>query len=226
MSNPKTPPVKKSWVWKYFEIVEMGPKSEPAKKCTKCTYVCPSKSASTSAMDFHLRSKHGLTKPSESEDTEQASRKAKDGDGGKIVKQNCFQVVSRSPEEWMTRQVVLDGLSLRQISSSEFQEVACSALRIKHLKSHTAVGDAVLEFIEQMKEMTVKELAKKFAAGERFSAIADEWTSIRNRRYMNICIKGSSYTANLGLVRCKGSVTSQVVSEMVKVSLLLFSLTF
>jgi hypothetical protein len=65
-------------------------------------------------MDFHLRSKHGLTKPSESEDTEQASRKAKDGDGGKIVKQNCFQVVSRSPEEWMTRQVVLDGLSLRQ----------------------------------------------------------------------------------------------------------------
>jgi hypothetical protein len=81
-----------------------------------------------------------------------------------------------------------------------------------------------MEFIKQMKEMTVKELAKKFAAGERFSAIADEWTSIRNRRYMNICIKSSSYTANLGLVRCKGSVTSQVVSEMVKVSLLLFSL--
>jgi hypothetical protein len=119
-------------------------------------------------MDFHLRSKHGLTKPSESEDTEQASRKAKDGDGGKIVKQNCFQIVSRSPEEWMTRQVVLDGLSLRQISSSEFQEVACNALRIKHLKSHTAVGNALMEFIKQMKEMTVRSLPKSLLLGNAF----------------------------------------------------------
>jgi hypothetical protein len=42
------------------------------------------------------------------------------------------------------------------------------------------------------------ELAKKFAAGERFSAIADEWTSIRNRRYMNICIKGIVQPFELG----------------------------
>jgi hypothetical protein len=45
--------------------------------------------------------------------------------------------------------------------------------------------------------------------------MADEWTSIRNRRYLNVIISSTSYTANLGLVRCTGSVTAK---EVVKVS--------
>jgi hypothetical protein len=59
-------------------------------------------------------------------------------------------------------------------------------------------------------------------AGERFSLIADEWTSIRNRRYLNVCLKTDKETYNLGLVRCKGSITSVLTAEMVKVSKLPF----
>ena len=40
------------------------------------------------------------------------------------------------------------------------------------------------------------------------------------RRYLNVCVKSSSHTANLGLVRCRGTVTAKMTAEMVKVSIL------
>jgi hypothetical protein len=166
-------------------------------------------------MVFHLLHKHDIAKKSESEEN---LLKLRDVTGSKILQQRPLSFSNRSSEEWCTRQIVQDGLSLRQVSSSEFQAAACSAMRLKHFKSHTTVGKIVLEFIEQMKEKTRKELAEKLKAGERFSVIADEWTSIRNRRYLNVCVKSSSYTANLGLVRGKGTITSNVVTEMVQVS--------
>jgi hypothetical protein len=39
-----------------------------------------------------------------------------------------------------------------------------------------------MAFIEDMKIDTRKELAEKERAGERFSAVVDEWTSNRNRQ--------------------------------------------
>jgi hypothetical protein len=212
---------KTSWVWGYFELVPgQNPDSVEVKKCKRCSYVCPSQSASTSAMAFHLVSKHGFTATSKSEEGLHTIHGGAGGCSsgiGKITKQFSLQMIKRSPEEWCTWQVVQDGISLRQISSSEFQAAACSAMRLKHYKSHTTVAKVVMEYIEGMKEKTRKEIVNKMEAGERFSAIADEWTSIRNRRFKNVCIKTSNYTANLGLIRCKGSVTSEVVCDMVKV---------
>jgi hypothetical protein len=92
-------------------------------------------------------------------------------------------------------------------------------MRIKHFQAHSTVAKVVMDFIKKMKEDTQKKLAEQFNAGERYSVIADEWTSIRNRRYLNVCVKSSKETVNLGLVRCKGSVTCKVTAEMVKVSL-------
>ncbi len=41
------------------------------------------------------------------------------------------------------------------------------------------------------------------------------------RRYMNVYVKSHTFTANLGLVRCKGSVTAKVTAEIVKVGIFL-----
>jgi hypothetical protein len=38
---------------------------------------------------------------------------------------------------------------------------------------------------------------------------------------MNVCVKSHTFTANLGLVRCKGSVTAKVTAEIVKVGIFL-----
>ena len=44
---------------------------------------------------------------------------------------------------------------------------------------------------------------------EKFSLTLDEWTSMQNRRYLNINIHGIGYFWNLGLVRIRGSFTAE-----------------
>jgi hypothetical protein len=235
------PPVKqagakRSFVWDYFEPVGTDTDSSDSakkKKCKKCAFACTPRTGSTSSMAFHLLHSHGISKESHTHSQQALGESEQDqarasASASKLVKQpsvtSFCATKNRSAEEWCTRQVVMDGLSLRQLAQSEFQRAACTAMRLKHFKSAGAVGKIVMEHIAKMKEDTKKDLAEQLKAGERLSVIADEWTSIRNRRYLNVCVKTSKYTANLGLVWCRGSVTSKAVAEMVKVSLVIFSL--
>lgn len=230
MAPPKEARTKRSYVHEYFETVESAgaesDKDQPKKKkCKRCHFVCTPKSSSTSSMQFHLFNSHGISKTSHEVSESEKELDQASASGSKLEKQpsvaSFCATKNRSAEEWITRQVVIDGLSLRQLAQSEFQVAACMAMRIKHFKAHSTVGKIVMDFIQKMKEETKQKLTEQFNAGERFSVIADEWTSIRNRRYMNVCVKSSTETVDLGLVRCKGSITSRVTVEMVKVSLLL-----
>jgi hypothetical protein len=73
--------------------------------------------------------------------------------------------LTRSYEEWVTRQVVEDGLTLRQVSGSEFQAAACWAMMLKHCKSHGMIGNIVMTYIDGMKEDTKRVLAEKNEKG-------------------------------------------------------------
>jgi hypothetical protein len=216
---------KRSFVHDYFDDPE-GTDTNGVKKrkCKKCSFTCVPKNGSTSSMLFHLQHSHGISRPDPDENDEKDDASS----SGNIVKKKSVIVKpsvasfcaskNKSGEEWLTRQVVLDGLTLRQLAQSEFQEAACIAMRMKHYKSHVTVGKVVKDYIKNMKEKTKEKLTEDFLAGKRFSVIADEWTSVSNKRYLNVIIKSDQDTHNLGLVRCKGSVTSKVTADMVKVS--------
>jgi hypothetical protein len=211
-----TKELKKSFVWDYFSVVEPqaqpdgdgdGEQSRTVRaceedvkilKCSLCTYTYKRKpkDSSTSCLIFHLLQKHNISKGSH-----ERSLRERDGDGdllhnvdtGRVYKQgqtrsidSFFAAKNRSSEEWFTRQVVLNGLSLRQISDNEFQEAACIAMRLKHYKSASKVGEVVKNFIVNMKMETREELAKMEREGIRFSAVADEWTSNRNRQVLTM----------------------------------------
>ncbi len=203
-----TKELKKSFVWDYFSVVEPdgdgdGERSRTVRageedvkilKCSLCTYTYKRKpkDSSTSCLVFHLLQKHNISKGSH-----ERSLRERDGDllhnleTGKVYKQtrsidSFFAAKNRSAEEWFTRQVVLNGLSLRQISDNEFQEAACIAMRLKHYKSASKVGEVVKNFIVNMKRETREELAKVEREGIRFSAVADEWTSNRNRQVLTM----------------------------------------
>jgi hypothetical protein len=161
---------KRSFVHDYFETVESENKegdSVNKKKCKKCHFVCTPKSGSTSSMQFHLLHSHGISKAS----VQRSERKEKGQDSGykTIVKQTSISSFcaskNRSVEEWCTRQVVLDGLTLRQLAQSEFQEAACFAMRMKHFKSHVTVGKVVMNYIKEMISDTRNRLTEKFKEG-------------------------------------------------------------
>jgi hypothetical protein len=138
-----TKELKKSFVWDYFSVIEpdgdgdgdgsrtvrAGEEDVKILKCSLCTYTYKRKpkDSSTSCLVFHLVQKHNISKGSH-----ERSLRERDGDllhnleTGKVYKQtrsidSFFAAKNRSAEEWFARQVVLNGLSLRQISDNEFQ---------------------------------------------------------------------------------------------------------
>jgi hypothetical protein len=170
-----TKELKKSFVWDYFSVVEpdgdgdgdgsrtvrAGEEDVKILKCSLCTYTRKPKDSSMSCLVFRLLQKHNISKWSH-----ERSLHEHDGDGdgdllhnletGKVYKQtrsidSFFAAKNRSAEEWFTRQVVLNGLSIHQISDNEFQEAACIAMRLKHYKSASKVGEVVKDFIAHMK---------------------------------------------------------------------------
>ena len=61
----------------------------------------------------------------------------------------------------------------------------------------------------------------------KFSITIDEWSSSRNRRYINISVHyGEEDFENLGLVRIQGSFPAEKVRLLVEQLLLLFELNF
>ena len=112
---------------------------------------------------------------------------------------------------------VEDGLSFNQITSSKFLSVAFGSLGLKHTKSQFRVSVAVSKFIEQMQKSMKEQLKAAYEQGDRFSIVIDEWTSIRSRRYLNVCVVTKSTTTNLGLARCHGSMTAKRTVDLLKV---------
>lgn len=86
----------------------------------------------------------------------------------------------------------------------------------------------VFEHAEQLKCETVKIIASMKEHGERFTLTLDEWTSLRNRRYMNINLHcrafGGFEFKNLGLVKKTGSMTATVALTTMREHLAKFSI--
>lgn len=114
---------------------------------------------------------------------------------------------------------VEDGLSFNQMASSEFVRLGFTNLGMKAKKSRSWVSVCVNEFISKLQQRTKAQLKEDFDGGRRFSIVIDEWTSVRNHRFLNICVVTGNSCYNLGLARCRGSMTAIRTAELVQVHL-------
>ena len=73
-------------------------------------------------------------------------------------------------------------------------------------------------------EMT-QELSRLKLQGAKFSMTSDEWTSVRNRKYINVNLHSTGGKCwNLGLIRAEGSLPAEVILENLKTKLMEFQL--
>ena len=70
------------------------------------------------------------------------------------------------------------------------------------------------------------DLLLKKINGEKFSITLDEWTSMRNRRHLNINIHGIGYFWNLWLVRIRGCFSAERCSETISNRLVEYDIDF
>jgi hypothetical protein len=83
-----------------------------------------------------------------------------------------------------------------------------------------------MEYGDKVWASVVYELAQRKKEGQRFSVTLDDWTSTRNRRYMNVNVHGKAATVwNLGLVRVHGSMPAEKCVELLEKKLSVFGLS-
>lgn len=130
-------------------------------------------------------------------------------------------------DETISRMVAKDGLTFRVFTTSTdlrrcliadgFTDIPTSPNSIKRI---------VIEYSKEIRKKLKEEIRIELSKGVRFCVTFDEWTSSRNRRYVNLILHGKrSKIWNLGLVRIHGSMTSEKCLDLVKSRLGLFNLS-
>jgi hypothetical protein len=110
----------------------------------------------------------------------------------------------------IARMVALDGLPFRVFCTSTDLR---NCLRMKVCsdipKSPNTIKKIVIEYSENIRTSVIAELNFLTKKKVRFSLTLDEWTSSRNRRYMNVNVHGPQHIWNLGLLRINGRFASE-----------------
>ena len=77
----------------------------------------------------------------------------------------------------------------------------------------------MLKYGQQLRQEITINLSIIKSKGQYFSLTLDEWTSLQNKRYLNINIHGIGFFWNLGLVRIKGRFSSEACSKLISFKL-------
>ena len=95
-------------------------------------------------------------------------------------------------------------------------------------KSLTALGHSAPKFITSIRELVIqygqqlrpkkktRKIANHKSEGKKFALTLDEWTSLGNRRYLNINVHRKGYLLNNGLVRDIVGITTDGCAMMKK----------
>ena len=213
-------PILKSWVWQHFTKV---PDNEDKAQCNMCAYayVNPLKDGCTSALKHHLVSKHKMDKPA-------AERRSGEGEGSTTTKKSGIQPTlawhKKSLAEWLCILVIEDGISFNVIKKSRFLKAAFFHMGLAGYNSHNTIRNTAYKYLDTCKDRVRADIKANTAAGIKYGVVADEWSSINSRQYMNVCIATADSTVGLGLVRCKGSITAEKTVELIEKRIQMYGL--
>lgn len=222
-------------VWKHFLRAEDGQSVE----CKHCKKILKTPGGATGALHTHIRAKHP-NKVSQDQDIQTASTSNSkssqlhdkdiiDQTPTKKIKLTDFFSSDSSMEVHVTRMAALDGIPLSKFCTSEDLRYVFKKAGYELPKSPSTITKIVQEQTVAIKNKIKNKLKEMKSQNERFAITLDEWTSTRNRRYMNINIHNTNLKPamyiNLGLVRIKGSMLAQVGLELLRQHVMEFDLS-
>lgn len=208
-----------SKAWLYFT---RDKKTESA-TCNKCHATIMCKGFSTSGLLRHLKNVH-------KEVDIAASKKRSNEDTATEVK-NCqpkittFLKNEESIEEIVSKLAAVDGFSINAIAKSEYIRKTLSDKGMTLPKNPSHIMNMVKSQYHFAKQQVIKEMAIQIECGSRFSVSMDEYSSIKNRRYMNLNVHSSTKFWNLGMIRIFGTLPAEKIVNMVENKLREFNLS-
>lgn len=119
----------------------------------------------------------------------------------------------------------VDGLPFAVFVTSNDLRAALRAKTLQEIpKSATTIRKTVTNYASKLRICQKKEITELISKGTRFSLTLDEWTSLRNRRYLNINVHCVNSFWNLGLVPIRGSFTSDACLGLIRAKLKTYGL--
>ena len=123
---------------------------------------------------------------------------------------NIIKTIDDSFPAVLARLTARDCLSFKKICTSYDLEQLFKSKGYDCPKSPKTIKKMVLQYGDKIRKQIVTELSERIARGELFSLTFDEWTSLKNRRFMNVNVHSyDNVFWNLGLVRIKGSMPAE-----------------
>lgn len=207
-------------VWHHF----LTEKSGQLAKCKKCSKEIKCVGGSTSGLHTHLKTIHGinLKRKCDTSNAEEPSTSKQPKLITSYFKSNKNEELSKV----LARMTARDGLSFNTLINSYDIRQGLSARGFENIpKSSNTIRNMVLEYSKIIKNNVISEIANLKSQDKRFSITFDEWTSVRNRRYMNINVhSGQGILWNIGLVRATGSMPADKCLTLVEEKLNAFGL--
>lgn len=220
-----------SEVWAYFEKLA-GSESATCKQCgrnIKC------KGSSTGGLIKHARGVHNLEIPtaknpektvSSSATATSSQSPAESSSAAKRLREGTILsfVKRESMQEIVSRMAALDGFTISGITKSQFIRESLAKRSFKLPKDKKNVMNLVHSYFETAKKEFIAEI--QTLKDGKFCLTLDEWTSFRNRRYLNVNIHSvDGVFFNLGIIRIKSTCPAEVVEELTEEKLKEFELS-
>ena len=197
-----------SSVWENFIKLD----SDSA-RCKQCNKVLKCKGFSTSGLIRHLTHVHKTSTPQKRKvelDCSESSKKpcARPITELLVKKETCQEIISKL--------VAVDGFTINGVTRSDFIRTAIRDRGFKLPKNPSDVKNKILLHHSELIDNTKFEIKKLIEEENKFAITFDEYTSVRNRRYLNINLHGADAKVwCLGLVRVSGSLPADKVSTFI-----------
>lgn len=201
-----------SVVWKEFTKLH-----ENEAKCNICKKVLKCAGGSTSGLARHLCTHRSSSSGSEGGQAGPSSKQSKS-----IA--NFFS--ARKPLNAILAELAaLDGFSFNAIAKSAYLRQSLEKDGFKLPKDPSEIAKMVQGYAAETQNKLVDAFQLMVRnAGTRFSLTMDEYTSIQNKRFMNINLHTECEHWNLGVFRIEGSMTAEKVVELMNEKLATYSL--
>ena len=124
----------------------------------------------------------------------------------------------------LARMTACDGLSFNIFVTSFDLRKSLSALGHSLPKSVNGKKAQVMKYGDNLRQRVTRCLQTSKSKNEKFSLTFDEWTSVQNKRYININIHGKEFFWNLGLVWIRGKFSAEKCCEVISEKLNEFGL--
>lgn len=195
--------------WKHFSKSET--KKETA-TCNICSAVISIHGSSTTGLKRHLISKHPEVNINESNEN---------------ITSNLNVYLYTSPEVLISQLICLDNISINSLTNSLALKHMFKRINFDLPKSQETILKTLCDLYNTRKEKIVGVIKKKIEQNLKVGLSLDEWTSISNRKYLNINVNfGDKTFLCLGLIRLNNSATSEYLYRVITERLFEFGIVF